>query len=48
MEKLTPAERGIVTQAKNLLAKVDYQSTSATYIHNLILIIERLTKPQST
>lgn len=43
---LTPAERGLIRKVKNHIKTVEYKSASATYIHNLLLIIERLTVKQ--
>ena len=48
MPKLTPAERGLIVRIKNHLKTVEYKSSSATYIHNLLHIIERLTSEKDS
>lgn len=42
LARLTPADRGLIKKIKNHLSTVEYRSSSATYIHGLLAIIERL------
>jgi hypothetical protein len=43
---LTPTERAQVKRIRDHISTIEYRSTSATYIHQLIRIVERLTQDE--